>query len=193
MFYTVHEAVKILLNRQISDGPDRVRDSDTWRSLAESSWCTSVSFSSEKSSAGGRTAGGVAALEVSDEDRKEKMTYLDAGCHVSPATFIWIHKTLVNIEYIMFEVMTLEVWTWTHLMVHYILLSTICLQKHPRGEPHLITHHADRQHPVDNGDCDDRCVANQPFALPEFVPADQVALRAKQTEWHSGSNGQIKW
>lgn len=42
--------------------------------------------------------------------------------------------------------------------------------------PHLITDHADRQHPVNDGDGDDHSVANQPLALPELLPAYQVAL-----------------
>lgn len=49
----------------------------------------------------------------------------------------------------------------------------------PKESPHsqsLITDHADRQHPVDDGDCNDYCVADQPFVLSEFLPANQVAL-----------------
>lgn len=44
---------------------------------------------------------------------------------------------------------------------------------------HLVTHHADRQHPVDEGDRDHHQVADQPLVLPELIPTDQVTLGGK--------------
>lgn len=73
-----------------------------------------------------------------------------------------------------------------YVVLSYLLLTLQVKQvantgmNHNRGQPHLITHHADRQHPVDDRERNDYCVANQPFALSEFLPANQVALRTKQ-------------
>lgn len=51
-----------------------------------------------------------------------------------------------------------------------------------REELYLVTQHADRQHPVDDGDTNDHGVADQPFAFPELLPADQVALKTERKE-----------
>lgn len=54
-------------------------------------------------------------------------------------------------------------------------------QKHQTWtDPHLVTHHADGQHPVHDRDQNDHRVANQPLALPELLPANQIALREKK-------------
>lgn len=76
----------------------------------------------------------------------------------------------------------------------WIWRCVTCLEKHDGGQSHLITNHADRQHPVDDGNWNDYCVGNQPFALSELLPTNQVALRTEQM-WSSGSNRQIsmKW
>lgn len=39
-------------------------------------------------------------------------------------------------------------------------------------KPYLVTQHADGQHPVDDGDRNDHREADEPFAFPEFLPAD---------------------
>lgn len=41
-----------------------------------------------------------------------------------------------------------------------------------KPEPYLVTQHADRQHPVDDGDRNDDHVADEPFVFPEFLPAN---------------------
>ncbi len=67
-----------------------VKQSHTWRSQAVSSWCTSVSFSSGRSSAGGRKAAGVAVLSVSTGKRQNHP--LECGEHATPSWVIWIFR-----------------------------------------------------------------------------------------------------
>lgn len=47
---------------------------------------------------------------------------------------------------------------------------------HCAAEPHLVTHHADRQHPVNDGKRQNCGVTNKPFVFPKFIPANQVTL-----------------